>query len=125
MRAEVVHESTLHVSVRETMLLVLTVNREKMRSDPLQSAGSDRHVIDPCATTTTLGHLTAENNASDSRNAEIVEDRSQRRFGFDGEDPFDVQPIIAGSNQIRLSALTSEQLQRFNEQEIFRHRSPR
>ena len=35
MGAEIVHQPTLNLSVRETMLLVLTVNREQIRSDPL------------------------------------------------------------------------------------------
>jgi hypothetical protein len=46
-RAEIVNQPALHFTISQPVLLVLTVNCQEMRSDPLQSPGSDRHIVEP------------------------------------------------------------------------------
>jgi hypothetical protein len=118
--AEIIDELTLDFAICQTVLLVLTVDREQPGRYPLQPPGRDRDVVDPAPTAAPGAHLPPHDQSIGYVNTQLFEDTIKGRAVVQGKMCFNMKSIVTGSDHVGLSALPAEELERFDQQRFAR-----
>jgi hypothetical protein len=115
---EIIHQLPLNLPVGETVLFVLTVNREQMRGRPLQRGGSDRDVVDPTPAAPGSADLSTQDQGVVGLDAELIEQPGQSGDGLVGKHSLHHQAIVSSPHHIGLRSLPTEQFERLDEQAL-------
>jgi hypothetical protein len=116
MASKIINHPALHRSFGEPVLLMLPMYREQMRRNPLQCARGNLDIVDPTATATALGHLTANDDRPVSGSPKFIEQYRELRTWKECERTLNLEATVSGANQVRMRALPAEELEGFDEQ---------
>lgn len=122
--AGIIDQPALHVRVRESVLLVLTVDREKQRRELLKGVGGDRDIVDPATAAPRRRDLAPDDQLRIVGSADFIEDRLDSGTDLESKPAFDPQALVARPDELRGGSSPGEEFEGGHQQRFSRARLP-